>query len=58
MNEAQGRPKRSSAPLEGSALREVKSVGAMNEAQGRPKRSSAPLGGSALHEVKSVGAMF
>ncbi|MBH1958045.1 MAG: HAD-IC family P-type ATPase, partial [Burkholderiales bacterium] len=42
MNEAPGRPKQSSAPLGGSAVREATSVGAMNEAPGRPKQSSAP----------------
>ena len=55
-NEAQGRPKRSSAPSGSSAIREATSVGAANEAPGRPKRSSAPSGGSAVRAAASVGA--
>ena len=44
-------------PLVGTALHEVKSVGAMVRRAGPPQASTAPSGGSALHKVKSVGAM-
>ncbi|TNF52823.1 MAG: hypothetical protein EP308_10660 [Burkholderiales bacterium] len=56
MSAAPGRPKQARAPLGGSEVHEVTSVGAMSAAPGRPKQARAPLGGSEVHEVTSVGA--
>jgi hypothetical protein len=54
----QGRPKQARAPLGGSEVHEVTSVGALAIAtQGRPKQARIPLGGSAVHEVTSEGAL-
>ena len=52
-----GPPQAGTAPAEGSALHEVKSVGAKAASAGPPQARPAPSGGSALHEVKSVGAL-
>jgi methionyl-tRNA formyltransferase len=53
----EGPPRARPAPPGGSALHEVKSVGAIGRNAGPPQARPAPPGGSALHEVKSVGAL-
>jgi branched-chain amino acid transport system permease protein len=56
---ATGRPEQGTAPLGGSAVHAVTSVGATTAAAtGRPEQGTAPLGGSAVHAVTSVGATF
>jgi hypothetical protein len=45
------------APLGGSAVHEVTSVGAKSLAAGPLQGAKAPSGGSAVHEVTSVGVM-
>ncbi len=53
-----GPPQASTAPLGGSALHEVNSVGVMADCAGPPQASTAPLGGSELHAVSERGGAF
>ncbi len=55
-NEAPHRPKQSSAPSGGSAVREATNVGASGRSAGPPQARPAPSGGSEPHAVGSVGA--
>jgi formyl-CoA transferase len=51
-----GPPQAKPAPSGGSALHEVKSVGARMRSAGPPQARPAPSGGSAVREATSVGA--
>ena len=50
-----GPPQASTAPLGGSALHEVNSVGVTSNCAGPPQASTAPLGGRELHTVSERG---